>query len=139
MYWRPPPRRLVDTSAVAIFAVALGLGAGVLIRELIGAAWIACDQAEAGAYLTLTFVIAPITAVLVGLALGVGFVGLHRAPTAQRLQIGSTLAVVICLVAFSVVVPVYGEDAYGSGPPTPDLPECGPRGIPTWWPTWLPS
>jgi hypothetical protein len=84
--------------------------------------------------------------VILPLLIGVGWAAYtgalffgRRIPLLVRLVAATVLVVAICLAVVVELVPAYGEDFYGFSGPTVDLPECGPGGIPTWWPRWLPS
>jgi hypothetical protein len=62
----------------------------------------------------------------------------RRVPVLICLIAGAILASVVCVWVIAMQVPAYGEEFYGWDPATAELPYCGPGGIPTSWPSWLP-
>ena len=119
-----------------LVGAAVAIWIGVQARDLISAAWVACFEPEAGSNFGLNVFFFPIASVLAGCAMTVALFVPGRAPFLLRLVMGFGVAVVLGLAVFAMAVP--------SGRPegrTPSnlWPECGPQGIPTWWPIWLPS
>ena len=112
--------------------------------RLIGAGWDACDDDEPPYLFALLFGELPLLATAQWLTwLGVTFVTRHG-----RWWIGGPVALILAVfigwAQVAASVPMDGPGAYvGSREPNADgfasLPAtCGPDGIPTWWPAWLP-
>ena len=132
---QPSARTLVELVLSLVPAVPLAFGT----VWLIGSAWAVCDEAEAGARFGLNTVILVFLMLAGWAAFSVALITLRKAHLLIRLACGAVLALAACLTVVTLEVPAYGEDFYGLERPRRDAPECGPEGIPTWWPDWLPS
>lgn len=111
---------------------------GWLTVQGIGLAWLACDDLEPGGSWALLFGFFPGVTLAAWVAFAVGSFVLKRRRPLVRFLAGFVLASLVCLAAFAQFVPAYGEATYRSSV-NADNPECGPHGIPRWWPTWLAS
>jgi len=114
----------------------------VLADRQVALAWDACDDMSPGGASALTFVFLPGVILVSWLAFAVGTLVSFRLHAAIRVAIGLTLVIVICAAAVAMWVPAYPAGDYQGGgwhAYNPGYPECGPNGIPTWWPSWLPS
>ena len=60
-----------------------------------------------------------------------------RWPRIVQIAVGLACVVLIASFVISSWVPVAGD--HPTSGPTQAFPNCGPGGIPTWWPRWLPS
>lgn len=123
--------------ALQILGLPVGIATGSVTTRLVAAAWTACDDLEPGGVGFLWFIFLPAIALAAWIAFGLGTLVAFRFHPGVRLALGLTVVLLVGLVAVSKYVPAYGEDGY-AGAATPALPECGPSGIPTWWPAWLP-
>lgn len=144
-YWQPP--KPVDVARrlrwlLPFFGLPLCLIAGLLADRQVVLAWDACDDMSAGGSFFLTFVFLPGVVLVSWVAFAVGTLVSFKLHAALRLVIGLAPVVVVCAAAVAMWVPAYPAADYQPGgwhANTPGHPECGPNGIPTWWPAWLPS
>lgn len=120
--------------------VVLGLAVSAVTAwgsiELVAAAWAACDDAEPPYLFGLLWVIFPATTVGAWIAFAFGVVITSRRHPIVRCATGAIFVTAVCV--FAAVVQVPAHDDYGAPSNDPSMVECGPNGIPTWWPTWLP-
>jgi hypothetical protein len=138
--WRAPgPTHDRHLTAIIVFGLALAGFAAWLSVRLVAAGWYACDDLEPPYAFGLLWVVFPLTWLIGGAA----FVGttllLRRWPTVARLLAASAVAGLIALSAATLQVPAGGSSRYPNiDTSDPLLAECGPGGVPTWWPAWLP-
>jgi hypothetical protein len=137
--WRQPttPPGRHETYGLLLLGFFLSGGMSWVTIQAIGNAWSACDDLGLGGG-GLVIVFFPILTLVALAGFAVGLVLTRHEPSAIRLACGLVVALAICVTAAALWVPAYGEASYESTR-NPDLPECGPNGIPTWWPSWLPS
>lgn len=134
--WRPLGRWITWEMVVLGFFLSVVLAWYSI--GLIGSAWAACDEAEPPYLFGLVFVIFPAMALVAWVAFTIGAVVTERSHDIVRYAAGTLLAVAICLLVVTFHVPI--RDDYDASPSTdPLMIECGANGIPTWWPSWLPS
>lgn len=134
--WRQPavllpwaPRRLAVAGllfSVVVVWYAIGLSV---------AAWQACDIVSAGQKFGLVTVVFPALALVMWVIFSVGAFVTRSLPMFARFQAGATLVVIGMLFLVTVEVP---KSDYRFTDHS-EYPECGPGGVPTWWPAWLPS
>jgi hypothetical protein len=137
--WRDPrvvapwaPRELL----VAGLALSL-VGAHGAVR-LIAHAWGACSDVSTGSSFGLGAIYLPAIAVGMWFAFVLGAFVARSKRVFVRLLAGAVLAFVISLLVVIVMMPNAPHGSYPSVDRS-EYPECGPDGIPTWWPSWLPS
>jgi hypothetical protein len=127
----------------ASLTVLLGLAGSAYLAwlsiGLVASARVACDEFWAGEGFGLLFIVLPITFVMTAIGYGVAIRCSASWPRAPRLLAACVAAGVVALGTAVVQVPL-GEriDYAGLQSTDPALAECGPDGVPTWWPTWLP-
>jgi hypothetical protein len=131
----PPLSRMfwIALAGIPVFA-ALAFGT----VRLVGAAWQACGDLEPGGAGALLVLFLPLTTGLAWLVTLPILWATRRRWSVVGAAVALVAGTLVCVVVASALVPAYGEDdpIYNSVEMTP---ECGPRGIPTWWPAWLPS
>jgi hypothetical protein len=122
----------------------LACGAGLLalswgVVSLIGSAWTACADIEAGGRFTLLFGYLPGTFAATVAVTAIAANLTRRMGSAARVAVivGSVLLVSLAITMWSVPHADYGD--WPGGPGDEATVQCGPGGIPTWWPIWLPS
>ncbi|HXX61674.1 MAG TPA: hypothetical protein VEI48_10340 [Candidatus Sulfotelmatobacter sp.] len=133
--WRPPHRAWLWAGLGLPVGLGLGYGSG----QLIAAAQSACgDFSPGGAFGLLYFTLPGVVALTV-----LSFAGGALVGGGWGLRIGHLaglavpLAVTIWIVAQAV--PAYPGSVYVPDPLSRVTLACGPTGVPTWWPWWLPS
>jgi hypothetical protein len=114
-----------------------------LSTSVIGAAFATCDILDAGGRSGLLVLYFPAILVGAGAAFVVGAWTTRRLPGLSSVVAGTILAIAACGLAIALSVPIHGESfwvgpAHASEPNFSGTAECGPGGIPTWWPVWLP-
>jgi hypothetical protein len=125
-----------------VIGLPLCLIAGILADRQVVLAWEACDDMSAGGSFGLTYVFLPGVILVSWVAFAVGTLVASQIHIAIRVVIGLALVVVICVAAVEMWVPAYPASDYQPGgwhANYPGYPECGSDGIPSWWPSWLPS
>ena len=115
----------------------VALVVAVTASLLVGAAWSACDDANPGGvgFLVVTFLPGTFLASWAAFASG-GFLA-FPAPPPLRLALAVALAFAVGVLAVAEQVPAYPDSDYPLQSSSV-RPTCGPSGIPTWWPAWLP-
>jgi hypothetical protein len=99
----------------------------------------ACDNLEPPYAFGLLFGTFPLTWLIDGVAFVGTAVLLRRWPTIVRIVAAAAVAVLVVVEATAIQVPVGGTETYNNIDTTdPLMAECGPGGVPTWWPVWLP-
>lgn len=112
----------------------------ILITALIGAAWTACDDIEAGGRFALVFLQLPAAFVVTSAAFGATAFVARSLQYIPRLAVSIVAMLIGAVLVIAVFVPIHGDSYWAEPGPTPDATtKCGPGGIPTWWPIWLPS
>jgi hypothetical protein len=107
--------------------------------RLVAAAWDACDELEPPHAFGLFVVELPAHAItLLVLLVGAWWVG-RRHSTALGVALALATAAVGFAVPTALRVPASNAPEFVDPIAEPYLAECGPGGIPTWWPTWLPT
>jgi hypothetical protein len=134
--WRPLGRWITWEMVVLGLALCVPLGWGSI--QVVAAAWAACDEAEPPYLFGLLFLILPATILAAWVGFTIGAVLTSRWHDIVRYTVGAAFAVSVCFAAVTLQVPI--RDGYDAQPSNdPLMVECGPYGIPTWWPAWLPS
>jgi hypothetical protein len=136
----PPP--FPDRLLVPWRLLAAGLLTVVLIAYevlfLVGAAWSACGDVGGVA---IGFSLWGLFAIAIGagsIAFYVGSVIPRRRSILVRYVAGAVLAIAAVFALATISIPLSNPADYREVSRV-DYPECGPNGIPTWWPSWLPS
>ena len=122
--------------AVGLFvaSVPVALVIPFLFVRLIGSAWDACLDLKPGGWLGLFGLL--VLLVIVGWWLfWAGALLAWRFAFPWRVAAGIAAVVVMCVVATWLTVPYGDASDYDQGGASA---ECGPGGIPTWWPAVLP-
>jgi hypothetical protein len=137
--WRRPgvllpwaPRRLAVAGLLFSFLVvwyALGL---------VVTAWRACDIVSAGGRFGIVTVVLPALVLVMWVVYSIGVFAARSQPMFVRFVAGAILVVAAVLVLVTVMVPDSPPEDYRNLDLS-EYPECGPAGVPTWWPAWLPS
>jgi hypothetical protein len=128
-------RWLIPFAIVSIVLFSWGL------VRLIGSAWSACLDIEAGGGFALVFVYLPLTMLAVTAVAGAIAFGTSRLQIAVR---GTLVVLGVCvtsLIIIAITVPYGGESAWTSeriASSDEATRQCGSGGVPTWWPAWLP-
>jgi hypothetical protein len=125
-----------------LFCAAIVTVLAWLTVSLIGAAYATCEILDAGGRASLLGLYFPAILAAAGAAFSFGAWATRRLPGLTRVATGTILAIAACGVAIALSVPIYGEDFWVGPPPASQqdfsgTAECGPGGIPTWWPIWL--
>ena len=106
---------------------------------LIVVAWQACDLVSAGPRAGLFVLMVPTIVVGMWVVYSIGVYISRSKPMVVRFAAGAVLGLTAVFSLVVVVVPDPAFADYSGIGRRADYPECGPRGIPTWWPSWLPS
>jgi hypothetical protein len=105
---------------------------------VVGDAWYACDDMGGVATgLSLWALLAEMIA-WGWAAFYAGSLVAQRGSMLVRYAAGTMLCIAAVFALMTWNVPRSGPADYRSVDRA-EYPECGPNGIPTWWPTWLPS
>ncbi len=140
--WQPPKDPSLDVHRLAAAGLVAAM-LGVISTALIGGAYEACDPLDAGGRAALNVIYFPAITIVAWAAFGVGMWATRSLGVPTRFLSGALLAIAVCLMAIAISVPIYGEAFWAGPPPAPGesfagTAQCGPGGIPTWWPVWLP-
>jgi hypothetical protein len=114
-------------------------GYSFAVVRLIGSAWTECANIEAGGRFALVFGYVPLTATAIGLAVAITVHLTRRLGSMTRLVLSLAAVVLVTVVLVMWSVPVSGYDDWPGGPGDEASAQCGPGGIPTWWPSWFPN
>ena len=133
-------RRLADVRRQrrrALGLVPLSVPVALLVPwffvQLIGRAESACLDLDAGDRAAL-FGLWLLLALVSGWAFLIGCLAAWKLRMAARVAVGLVFVLVICVAATRQSVPVGSPADYAAGTNG----ECGPGGVPTWWPAILP-
>ncbi len=130
-WWRS--RRLAEAVTIFAISVLVAIVVPFLFVRLVARAQNACFDVEAGQgfFLMMTW----FGLVVVGWVLFlVGALVVLRSRLLVRLAAGLALVLALCLVATWQLVPWGPSTDY----PRTTMGQCGPGGVPTWWPPILP-
>jgi hypothetical protein len=136
---RRPPLRTVLAVGGAVLSPALAYGT----ISLVARAWSAWGDFEPPYGASLVILAFPVLTIGIWAAVGVGLSLTRNRNTWLAVPIFSVIAVLMMWETVALAVPMEPA-AYYAGSTSPDdipgsLPgQCGPGGIPTWWPSWLP-
>ena len=122
--------------AIGLFlaSIPIALVIPFLFVRLCGRAQDVCRDLEAGGWFAM-FGLFLLLAVVGWWLFWVGALVAWRAAFAWRVAAGATAVGAMCLVATWLTVPGGHPSDYAAGPASA---ECGPGGVPTWWPPVLP-
>ena len=138
--WRQPRALLPWASRrLAVAGLLFSILVGYNAIGLIVVAWQACDIVSAGARFGIATVVFPALVLGMWVVYSVGLYFARSRPTFIRFGAGAVLAVAAVFFMVTVVVPDPAFADYSGVGRRADYPECGPAGVPTWWPAWLPS
>jgi hypothetical protein len=141
-YWQtvppPPTTRPQDVAALVLAGIA-NVALSVAVVRLIGSAWTECADIEAGGRFILVFGYLPVTALATACTAAITLHSSRRLGRISRavLVLAAVLLAALLVVMWSVPVAGYGDWPGGAGDEA--TAQCGPGGVPTWWPSWLPS
>jgi len=108
-------------------------------QTIVAAAWSACAEAEPPYLFGLLFFDLPFTGVILWLTWAAGMLVTQRRPLwAVLLPLGTAAVVAWASIADRVPINEPGYYADLRSDLGASVSECGPTGIPKWWPTWLP-
>lgn len=140
-YWQtvppPPPTRPRNAAALVLGVVALvALSFGVV--RLIGSAWTECADIDAGGRFTLVLFL-PITMVVTATAAAITLSLTRRLGFVARIVLVLAAVLLAALLVLMWSVPVSGYSDWPGGAGDEATAQCGPGGVATWWPSWLPN
>lgn len=121
----------------------VGLPVGLVIAygsiRLIAAAWSECGDGSPGGGGYLLFVYLPLVTVLAASGFAACAVLVGRWSKLAAFLAGLAVATLIAVPFVAQEVPAYPAADYANGHDPRATAACGPQGVPTWWPWWLPS
>jgi len=118
---------------LALLSLAIGLVVPWVFVTLLEHAEAACHDLDAMDELLL-FGLWVVLALASSLAFFVGNLVAWKLPIAARIAVGVVPVLAVCLVATGLSVPQGNASDY----PAVASGQCGPGGVPTWWPAFLP-
>jgi hypothetical protein len=108
--------------------------------ELLGAAWAACFDADLPHRVGLNLLAWPLMTIVIGATVAVARMATRRRSRLVRVTAATLLSVGVALAFVISQVPLGSRaEAYEGLAVEFGLPSCGPGGVPTWWPSWLPN
>lgn len=144
--WQMPPERRWFVPSLTMLGVAFLVGIVLAYgsTRLIAAAWTECGDYEPPYGFGLLFFDLPLLTVLAGSGFAVGALTVGRWSRPAEVIAGLSVAALIAVAYVAQLVPMGPATDYAIGPQsrapyTRATAACGPQGIPTWWPWWLPS
>ena len=141
----PPPRATGERHGrgclwmTAHGAVGLVLSAGLAYGavNVIGHTWRVCGDLEPPYGFALLFWHLPLTALVILVAwLAAGFMTRRRS-LATSIVVPLAVAILSAWASIAASVPMNDPAFYADGD-APVSRDCGPGGVPTWWPRWIP-
>jgi hypothetical protein len=136
--WRQPTTTPETQGAWLIGGLSLAAVLAFCVTTVVGDAWYACGEQPPGGGFTLLFGLFPFLTVPIAVAIGLGLLVAHRRRPRERIFVGTALGVVASVVL--IIVLVHVRNGVGNYRTLDrNYPTCSEEGVPTWWPSWLPS
>lgn len=138
--WPPTPGPGTEPKEILLYAAGFAVTVliALVVRELVILAWEACVDTDAGDRFGATFEVLGWIGLLGTIAFAAVVRRTRRWSRAMRLALGCVAIALVALAVIVILVPESGLDP-ASRAASGEYPECGPGGVPTWWPSWLPS
>ena len=121
-----------------LLGVPIAVGAAYLSCRLIAAGWSACGDAEPPYLFALLFLYLPAIACAAWIGWTAVIVVTRRAKVWQSALVASLVVLLVGYLPIVTSVPMNAPEYYAAAEDDPALETCGPGGVPTWWPAWVP-
>jgi hypothetical protein len=130
------PGQFYPSVPIRLLAAGFLVSAILAFRALpfIGRAWAACTEVGLGEGVLLLFIALPLTIGL-WMTFGASLLPTIGRPRPARFVVGGLVVLGATLIFMTVMVPRPGDPPQAADART----DCRADGIPTWWPSWLPS